>query len=141
LADAALASSCAPTKPDDDLYELRLMSLRQVGLAMTDLGRWDEGQASLQETLNEARARGLLKPQVTCLNSLAVLADRRGDEQRGLRLHRESLEMLRRIGDQRNEGPPWSMSAPNSLGSATLPAPGATWKRDYGWAARTAIES
>jgi len=40
---------------------------------------------------------------VTCLNSLAVLADRRGDEQRALQLHRESLEMLRRIGGQRNE--------------------------------------
>ncbi len=103
LAEAALASSTAPTKPDDDLYELRLMSLRLVGLAMTDLGRWDAAQALLQKTLNEARARGLLKPQVTCLNSLAVLADRRGDEQRALQLHRESLEMLRRIGGQRNE--------------------------------------
>ncbi|HUP83818.1 MAG TPA: adenylate/guanylate cyclase domain-containing protein [Candidatus Limnocylindria bacterium] len=103
LAEAALARSTAPTKPDDGLYELRLLSLRQVGLAMTDLGRWDEGQALLQKTLDEARARGLLKPQVTCLNSLAVLADRRGDEQRGLQLHRESLDMLRRIGGQRNE--------------------------------------
>jgi tetratricopeptide (TPR) repeat protein len=106
LADAALASTArntAPTKPEDDLYELRLQSLRQVGLAMTDLRRWDEAQALLQKTLDEAKTRGLLKPQVTCLNSLAVLADRRGDDARGLQLHRESLEMLRQIGGQRNE--------------------------------------
>ena len=118
------------------------MSLRQVGLAMTDLGRWDEAQALLQETLNEARARGLLKPQVTCLNSLAVLADRRGDEQRGLQLHRESLEMLRRIGGQRNEATALvNVGAKLVWRSATLPAPGATWKRDFGCLVRTAIES
>ena len=45
----------------------------------------------------------MLKTQVTCLNGLAVLADRRGDQERGLQLHRESLNMLRQIGGQRNE--------------------------------------
>ena len=58
LAEAALASSTAPTKPDDDLYELRLMSLRLVGLAMTDLGRWDAAQALLQKTLNGREHEG-----------------------------------------------------------------------------------
>ena len=101
LADAELARrahSSTPREADDALYELRLLSMRQVGLAMTDVGRWDDAQSLLQKTLEEARAHGLLKAQGLCLNSLAVLADRRGHRARGLELHRKSLDLWRQIG-------------------------------------------
>ncbi len=106
LADEALASragSPGPTDSDDGLHELRMVSLRLLGLAMVNHGRWDDAQALLQQTLDEARARGLLKPQGLCLRSLGVLAERRDHPARMLELLREALKMARQAGDRRDE--------------------------------------
>ena len=106
LADAAL-TNCArnpvPEDSDDGLHELRLVSLRLMGMAMTNEGRWDDAQVLLQHTLDEARALGLLRPQAHCLMSLAVLAQRRDDLVRMLEPLRESLNLSRQAGDRRQE--------------------------------------
>jgi class 3 adenylate cyclase len=118
LADAALAGpsrSPGPSHADDGLHELRLFSLRLVGMAMTNQGRWDDAQASLQQTLDEARARGLLKPERYCLNGLAMLAERRHDPVRAHELMRETRNLARRAGDRRGEA-----IALFNVGSASL---------------------
>ena len=107
LADAAFASGACgtpPSKPDEGLHELRLLSLRQLGNAMMmDQSRLDDAQALLHQTLDQARARGLLKPQASCLMSLGALAQRRGDLVHSLELDRETLNLFRQAGDRRNE--------------------------------------
>ena len=78
LADAALASQARsgdPANAFDGLHELRLLSLRLAGTAMMNQGKWDEAQALLQQALDEARARGLLRPQTFCLTSCSVPCD------------------------------------------------------------------
>ncbi|MEP7057538.1 MAG: hypothetical protein ABI809_07175, partial [Caldimonas sp.] len=106
LADAALASgagSAVPVDADDGLHGLRLISLRLLGTATMFTGRWDDAQALLQQTLDEARARGLLKAQADCLNSLAVLAGSQDDPVRMPGLFREGLNLYRQTGDRRGE--------------------------------------
>jgi len=106
LAEAALttrARSLVPADDGDGLHELRLLSRRLVGIVLINQGRWDDAQALLQQTLDEARAIGLLRPQAHCLASLGMLADRRGDPMRNFELLRESLDLWRRAGDLRNE--------------------------------------
>ncbi len=106
LIDTALASrthSPGPADTEGGLQELRLLSLRLGGMAMVNQGRWDDAQAVLQQTLDEARAWGLLKPQAFCLNSLAVLAQRRDDPVRSHELDRENLNLFRQAGDRRSE--------------------------------------
>lgn len=106
LAGAALASqvsSPVPADSNDGLHELRLNSLRMVGHAWINQERWDDAQALLQQTLDEAKARGLLKTQGFCLNSLGALADRRNDLVHHFELVRESLSLFRKVGARRNE--------------------------------------
>ena len=106
LADAALASRArSPGAPDadDGLPEQRLHSLRIVGAAVMNQGRHDEARTLLLQTLDEARTRALLRPQALCLNSLGVLAERQGNQVRGLELHREALGLVRQVGDRRRE--------------------------------------
>ncbi|MEO6745396.1 MAG: adenylate/guanylate cyclase domain-containing protein [Caldimonas sp.] len=103
LADAAMASralSAGPANADDGLPELRLLSARLVGIALTNQGRSDDARALLQQTLDEAREQGLLKPQAYCLNSLAELAERQDDRVRLLELSREALDLSRQAGDR-----------------------------------------
>lgn len=66
-------------------------------------GRWDDAQALLQQTLGEARARRLLKPQALCLNALAILAHHQNDLVGHFELSRETLNLLRQAGDRRSE--------------------------------------
>jgi class 3 adenylate cyclase/tetratricopeptide (TPR) repeat protein len=110
LAERALAGSKAGTGgplPSDTahaLHEQRLFNLRLQGLAAVHQARLDEGQALLQQALAEGQERGLFKLQAFCLNSLSVLAIRRGDPVHMLELGRAALGLLRRAGDRRNEG-------------------------------------
>ncbi len=116
LADAALArlaaSSAVPADSAaaagrgmsaNDLHELRLPSLRLVGVALMSQGQWDPSLHLLQQTLDEAQAFGLLKPQAFCLNSLAMWAALRDDPVRSLDLHRACLALWRQAGDRRAE--------------------------------------
>ena len=106
LGDKALANQArSPGSADAEevLHEQRLLSVRLVGHAMLNQGRWDDAQASLQQTLDEARARGLLKPQAASVNSLATLADRQGDRMGYLELARQSLKLSGLAGDRRLE--------------------------------------
>ncbi|WP_164884960.1 ATP-binding protein [Rubrivivax rivuli] len=101
LAEQALAQGSGSAQ---ELHEQRLFNLRLQGLAAVHQGRPDEGQALLQQALDEGRVRGLFKLQAFCLNSLSALALRRGDHVRMLELARAALGLLRRAGDRRNEG-------------------------------------
>ena len=106
LADTALAGRAGSLNladSDDAMHELRLLSQRLVGAAMRFQGRLDGAQTLLQQTLDEARARGLLKPHFTCLTTLGALAELRGDRMRALELTREALNVARQAGDQRGE--------------------------------------
>jgi tetratricopeptide (TPR) repeat protein len=107
LADAAMtrraSNPAGPDAADDDLHALRLPSLRLVGVAWMNQGHWEPARTLLQQTLDEARARGLIKPQAYCLNSLAILASRQDDPVRSLELHRECLTLERQTGDRRAE--------------------------------------
>ena len=109
LADAAIAGgasrAAAPdaAADDDDLHELRLSSLRLVGVAAMNQSHWAAARSLLLQTLDEARARALIKPQAYCLNSLAILASRQDDPVGSLELHRECLALWRQAGDRRAE--------------------------------------
>jgi tetratricopeptide (TPR) repeat protein len=106
LADRALATrtrSPGPAGANDGLHSLRLSSLRMVGHAVMNQGRWDEAQVVLQHALNEARTRGLLRAQQLCLNSLGMLTERQDDRVGALELLREALNIARQAGDRRNE--------------------------------------
>ena len=105
-ADSALASAARGSAPDcseDGLHELRLLSLRGVGWAVLNQGRLGEAQALLEQTLEAARARGLPKPQINCLNSLGLLAEHRGDPVRMLELQQAALDLCRQVGNRRLE--------------------------------------
>ena len=107
LANQALTggpSGPLPSASVAALHEQRLLDLRLHGLAMVNQNRWEEGQALLQQALEEGRERGLIKLQGYCLNSLSLVETRRGDQVRMLELARATLEMLRQAGDRRNEG-------------------------------------
>ena len=107
LANQALAGGLGgplPSASATALHEQRLLDLRLHGLAMVNQNRWEEGQALLQQALEEGRERGLIKLQGYCLNSLSLVETRRGDQVRMLELARATLEMLRQAGDRRNEG-------------------------------------
>jgi class 3 adenylate cyclase/tetratricopeptide (TPR) repeat protein len=103
LAESALAGPL-PSDSALELHEQRLFNLRLQGLAAVHQARPDEGQALLQQALDEGRERGLFKLQAFCLNSLSALALRRGDHVRMFELGRAALGLLRRAGDRRNEG-------------------------------------
>ncbi|WP_162245888.1 MULTISPECIES: adenylate/guanylate cyclase domain-containing protein [unclassified Roseateles] len=106
LADKVLAKwalSLAPAGVNDELHEIRLMSLRWVGHAVMSQGRWDEARLVLQQALSEACERGLPKAQILCLNSLGILAERCDDRVGALGMFRESLAISRQAGDRRNE--------------------------------------
>ncbi len=110
LADAALAGLAAQPADTEtagrtgiELQDLRLPSLRLQAVAMMNQGRWNPAMALLQQTLGQAQALGLAKPQAQCLNSLAILASRQNDPVRSLELHRESLSLWRQVGDRRQE--------------------------------------
>ena len=109
LADAALANgaiSAATKDGDNAVHEQRLMSLRLVGTAMLNQGHWDSAQAVLELTLDESRARGLLKPQAQCLRSLGLLAERRHDPhdpERMLKVFGEALILSRQAHDRLSE--------------------------------------
>jgi class 3 adenylate cyclase len=107
-AQRAVALGDAAPKADqahaaEDSVDVRLPSQRLVGVALMNQGLWDPALALLQQTLAEARARGLVKPQAECLNSLAMLAARQDDPVRSLALHRECLALWRQTGDRRAE--------------------------------------
>ena len=109
LANQALAGGPGGPLPSESviaiaLHEQRLLDLRLQGLSMVNQNRWDEGQALLQQALEEGRERGLIKLQGYCLNSLSLVETRRGDHVRMLELARATLDMLRQAGDRRNEG-------------------------------------
>ncbi len=107
LAKQALAGGPGGLLPSANataLHEQRLLDLRLHGLALVNQNRWDEGQALLQQALEEGRERGLIKLQGYCLNSLSLVETRRGDQVRMLELARATLDLLRQAGDRRNEG-------------------------------------
>jgi tetratricopeptide (TPR) repeat protein len=106
LVDRVLATRTrnpGPAGADEGLHELRLLSLRMAGNAVMNQGRLDEAQVVLQHALNEARTRGLLKPQGYCLNSLGILAERQDDRVRALEVFREALNITRQVGNRRSE--------------------------------------
>ncbi len=106
LADAALlsrAKTLRPTIAADELHELRLLSLRLVGVAWMNQRRWDDAEALLQRNVDEARARGLLKPQARSVMSLGIVAEQRDDPVRMVVLLGEALDMARQAGDRRSE--------------------------------------
>ena len=125
LAEAALADIAVGPQSDDvhvGLYKLRLISLRLVGMTMMSPGRRDAARALLQQTLNEARERALLVPQVLCLSSLAALAHDRGDLVQSQELNREALATARQLGDRRGEAIALANVGAGSMGLGDLSA-------------------
>lgn len=98
--NARRAISLAERARADDL---RLLSLRLLGLAMAWQGDLEAARDLLQPALSEARALGLKLPQAHCLNTLAMIAGFQDDLLSFLELECESLSVARAMGDRANE--------------------------------------
>ncbi len=92
-----------PSEESVRLLEQRLLAQRLVGLALLYQGQPDAAQTLLVQTLEEARVRGLPKPQALCLSVLAILAEGWGDWVLAIDLYRQFLVIMRQVGDRRNE--------------------------------------
>jgi class 3 adenylate cyclase/tetratricopeptide (TPR) repeat protein len=83
--------------------KLRLTALRMLAFALVMQGEIDTGRELAMQGLAEVRALRLGGIEALLLNTLAIAAERQGDDLGGLDFHQQSLLIFRETGQRVNE--------------------------------------
>jgi predicted ATPase/DNA-binding SARP family transcriptional activator/Flp pilus assembly protein TadD len=98
-----------------NLREVEANSLNSLAMVSKRLGKYDEAERYLEQSLRAAREVDDLAGQCRALNGLGSLVSRRGDFFQALACYQEALRAARTCGDRRLEG-----SLVNNLGNIHL---------------------